>query len=561
MPMSKELNLVFNGLVFLDKREFVAVILIWALATHLYFRKYTFAPPNVFCTLGYLLVCPALLSIPFIHSFHSPWLAVFASFLSSYSSLLAITILYRISPFHPLSKFPGPALARVSKFWALRNAASGKQHITFKSLHDTYGPVVRVGPNELSIVNVEAIPSIFGDGMGKGHLWEARRFSTEPLAISSIREPQKHAQRRAVWNKAFSSTALKEYDPLLIHRVQQLVECLEDNANVEIDLTYWFNCYTFDFMGDMMFGGGFELMRDGDKDGLKEFMGSGLRNIALLHTIPWAARILWKIPSVAGRATRLREWSFAYAERRKESGSKVKDVIHHLMNEDSKEGYAPEDIVTAESLVGIVAGSDSTASVLSGIFYYLITNRSARQRLQEEIDTTILPGGDPFDAATLAAMPYLNAVINEVLRLQPPLPIALQRAVLPNTGGRQVVSDFIPEGTAINLPPYVIHRDPRYFSPSPNSFIPERWLGQDNKFHDSKYYTDSNAFIPFAGGFANCVGKNVAIRNIRMVVTILMQRFDMRIAEGYNPKRWEEEMEEYFVLKIGKLPVVVSAKA
>lgn len=124
---------------------------------------------------------------------------------------------------------------------------------------------------------------------------------------------------------------------------------------------------------------------------------------------------------------------------------------------------------------------------------------------------------------------------------------------------------FIPEGTAINLPPYVIHRDRRYFSPSPDAFIPERWLKQSTSLNEKdnenvEYITDASAFVPFAGGFAGCVGKNVALSNIRMVVTALMQKFDMRFADGYDPRSWEEVMEEWFVLKIGELPVVLSSK-
>lgn len=158
---------ISHDLTALTQRECAALIVIWALVnisrhlavqakcyfdlenifqiTHLYFRKYTFAPPHVFYTLGYLLAAPALLSIPCIYSFSAIWRVILASYSLSYSSLLAITVLYRIAPFHPLGRFPGPMLARVSKFWGLRIAAGGKQHLVYKALHDTYGPIVRVG--------------------------------------------------------------------------------------------------------------------------------------------------------------------------------------------------------------------------------------------------------------------------------------------------------------------------------------------------------------------------------------------------------------------------------
>ncbi len=97
-------------------------------------------------------------------------------------------------------------------------------------------------------------------------------------------------------------------------------------------------------------------MREGDKDGLKHFMESGMkcvlslllktflstsilfflqqwhRNIALLQTVPWVARLAWRIPKAAGRIVSLRDWSITYAKRRNERGSTVKDVFHHLVS-------------------------------------------------------------------------------------------------------------------------------------------------------------------------------------------------------------------------------------
>ena len=67
--------------------------------------------------------------------------------------------------------------------------------------------------------------------------------------------------------------------------------------------------------------------------------------------------------------------------------------------------------------------------------------------------------------------------------------------------------------------------------------------------------TNTSAFIPFSMGHANCVGKNLALAEIRVVVALLIQKFDMRFVAGYDPARWEKEMVDYMLLKLGKLPV------
>lgn len=72
--------------------------------------------------------------------------------------------------------------------------------------------------------------------------------------------------------------------------------------------------------------------------------------------------------------------------------------------------------------------------------------------------------------------------------------------------------------------------------------------------------TNTAAFIPFSYGPANCAGRNLALVEMRIVVALLMQRFEMRFSLGYNPSRWEEDTEDFYVLKTGKLPVVLTPR-
>lgn len=152
------------------------------------------------------------------------------------------------------------------------------------------------------------------------------------------------------------------------------------------------------------------------------------------------------------------------------------------------------------------------------------------------------------------------------------------------------LSSFIKEGTAVVVPPYTLFRDPTYFSPNPDTFWPERWLHSSaskrtpaqaqaeatarrerasdaEKFSSvvsdekNEVVTNAAAFIPFSYGPANCAGRNLALVEMRMVVALLMQRFEIRFADGFDPSRWEEEMEDFFVLKNGKLPVVLTPRA
>ena len=92
-----------------------------------------------------LFVVPALLSVPI--SYHIPWpsVAFLLAFVTYGSAVTSFILMYRLSPFHPLAKYPGPAIAKTSKLWAAYLSAKGDIHRCFKKLHDRYGDVVRVG--------------------------------------------------------------------------------------------------------------------------------------------------------------------------------------------------------------------------------------------------------------------------------------------------------------------------------------------------------------------------------------------------------------------------------
>ena len=101
-----------------------------------------------------LLLCfiaPALLSIPI--SYHVPWTsaAVLIAFLTYWSALTSFTLVYRLTPFHPLAKYPGPAIAKASKLWGSYHSATGNIHRCYKSLHERFGDVVRVGKYYVSL--------------------------------------------------------------------------------------------------------------------------------------------------------------------------------------------------------------------------------------------------------------------------------------------------------------------------------------------------------------------------------------------------------------------------
>ncbi|KZT05818.1 cytochrome P450 [Laetiporus sulphureus 93-53] len=523
--------------------------------------------------LGLLPAIPAAVLRPALQSTaHS----VLLSYAVHFSTLLASLVAYRLSPWHPLAKHPGPLPCKLSKLWLVYVTSRGKLHEYFRQLHETYGPVVRVGPNELSVIDVELLPSILGaNGMHKGPLWEGRRNegrkgtqSVRGTLIES-RNRTHHAEARRIWNRVFTTQAVKGYEPIAMELASMLVdgirrECERDGGTAQTDMARWLSFFSFDFMGDFAFGAPFDLLRDGDKHGLWQLLEDELYLPALTQHIPWFAPVLLYIPWAVTEMLALGQFASKQIAKRLKDGPVHNDLFYHLLDEGKQhnDSEPPPIIPSNAAMLAVVAGSDTTATALSNTLYFLLANPECYARLQEEIDANFPPGkGDPVDCAKLAQMEYLNAVINESLRLLPSILTCLQRAPEPGSGGHILGSgDFIPEGTAVYVPPYVLHHHPSYFSPKPDTFWPERWLVSSSETK-ADFVLEQRAYIPFSTGPANCAGRPVALMELRMVLASVLQAFRLEFAKGYDAKRWEEDMQDLFLAQKGALPVMVTVRA
>lgn len=562
----------------------LCAVLAAALACHLVFNRCEPVHPLAHCAL--LLFPPAVLTVLICTAFPSISHALAAVFGLYYTFILLSVAAYRLSPFHPLAGYPGPLPCRISKFWMAWISSDGKQHEYYSRLHHKYGNIVRIGPNELSIRDVDAIDPLMGsNGLPKGPHWDGRMAEqTTVRALISIRDPAEHLRRRKPWNRAFSVPAMKGYEGILSTRVREFVSELETRSNTDpINFTEWISRFTFDFMSDMAFGGGSDMLRDGDKDNTWHLLESGLPIALVLSHVPWLGKYYMMLPGIGADLKKFRFFCQARALHRRQQGSHTKDLFHYLIDEAGVERYPPTfNEVASDGVLAIVAGSDTTATTLTCLFYSLMANKVAYRRLQAEVDKYYPPGEDPCATTYHASMKYLTAVIQEALRLYPPVLSGSQRAVPKGSGGKAVGSHFLPEGTSAFVHSYSLQRDPRYFSPFPDTFWPERWLSaEERQVYGYFYPTETNApgapppfeksstknlppfihnpaaFIPFSHGPVNCVGKKLAMQEMHMLVCCVMQKLELRFADGYDTTRWERDLKDFFVSVRGELPVVV----
>ncbi|KAF6749572.1 cytochrome P450, partial [Ephemerocybe angulata] len=563
-----------------------------AVLSHYWFRNNEPTITTAAISLLILPLCSPLLEVTLLTN--TPRLyAIALGYLLYYLTLSTSIILYRISPFHPLAKHPGPLLCKISKWTGVWVAIKGNSHQFVKDLHLKYGPVVRVGPNELSIVDKDVIPPILGkNGMPRGPLWDGRRFHQANSlnekgydSIIDVRDNKIHHQLRKDWNIAFNSTALKDYQELVEARGKQLrdhlhaasVQSKKGNANEPVDFSEWVTHFSFDVMGDLAFGGCFELMRDGDAQGFRRGMEEGILLPCIMQHIPWINPLLTSIPFISAKMQVFSAFGVLESEKRMAAHTKREDLFYHLVLPGEKTDRSDAEqleLIVSNSLLTIVAGSDTTATALTAIFCFLLSSPRVYRTLRAELEQAFpnvcaVDGWPEIEGDTLVTLPYLNAAINEIMRLVPAVPTHLQRAPEPGSGGKLLgeTKIFIPEGTAVCIPPFALHRDPRYFSPDPDAFIPERWLDGGE---DVIYTTNRDAFIPFSYGPANCAGKALAMAELRYTVATLARCFDMHHygCKNAGPKElqakaseWTASLKDRFVFEKGtKLLVEIASR-
>ncbi|KAJ7729246.1 cytochrome P450 [Mycena maculata] len=318
--------------------------------------------------LRLMLVLPSAPVALLLPHYASPFSAVCVAYGTSYATLVASVLLYRLSPFHPLAKYPGPVLARLSKMWAIYQTCTGKTHVAFLNLHRRLEP----GPNELSICDVSAIQPVLGaDGMPKGPIWDGRRSPKSTFyALIGVRDTATHLRRRRVWNKAFNTAHVKAYEPILRKRLDQLLNALQANSNSNppssVDLAGWISFFAF--------GGGFELMREGDVNGVWKMMEGGVRVQAYTQHVPWASPFFYGLPGMGEKAAQLIRFVVRMAKARVQRGVALtgEDLSSHLLDEASPSSQPPPFAEYAsDAFLVVVAGSDTAVRV-----YFLLASEN-----------------------------------------------------------------------------------------------------------------------------------------------------------------------------------------
>jgi cytochrome P450 len=387
-----------------------------------------------------------------------------------------------------------------------------------------YGDVARfcvMTQERILLSHPDLVNQVLVTQHGKFHKSELTRRITGRMLGNGllISEGDFWRRQRRLEQPAFHRAKIQEYAGTMVELCQTHMGNWRDGE--ERDMAREMMAMTLDIAVKTLFG----TSLPGEAHQIGEAMIFLMRYSMRRQRLPFRIPENWPTPQNR-RATRELEFmdSIIYriiAERQAEGNShEHNDLLSLLMSAMDEDGthMTPQQLHD-EAITLFVAGHETTAQMLAWTWYVLSQNPAAEKRLQEEL-RSVLGGRDP-EAADFGKLVYLQAVMNEILRLYPPAYIMAREVIEPvQIGGYE----FTP-GTTIVMSQWVSHRDPRFFE-DPEAFRPERWLdGLAGRLPSGAYY-------PFGDGARRCIGQGFALLEAAIVIGMVAQRFEFRLVPG-----------------------------
>ncbi|KAJ5142662.1 uncharacterized protein N7515_001449 [Penicillium bovifimosum] len=425
----------------------------------------------------------------------------------------------------PLSTIPGPWYTRFTSLWLKFKEFTANRREYVHQMHKIYGPVVRLGPNEVSFTSLEAIKEIYasgGSGYDKTEYYDLfRQFKTKrgedpPRKIQHAKaDTQQHSKRKRIFAERYAMTNIMKPKPMAaIHeRAMTFVSKCAEAGQGSVNVYSLLHCYALDCVTHFMFSPG----------GLKSL--NVAEDFEIMHELTYhnslqKSLLEYYLPQLSPYFP-----TFLHPRSAPKANQYVLDMAaqsehdnHSLMEKlKRKETNLQLLQAAAECKDHMAAGIDTTGDGLCFLMWELSQPHNAmfQRRLHEELIAA--PADAPLDSYV-----YLDAVIREALRCAPPIPMSLPRYV--PAGGRDIDGFFVPEHTIVSCQPYSVHRVNESVFPEPGRFNPDRWIDEEGAAERNRL------FFSFATGGRGCTGKNLALVEMKTLLREVYSRYRTTVA-------------------------------
>lgn len=508
----------------------------------------------------------------------SAWLLQPISVLIGLAGLLifyAASIRYRPH----LRNVPGPFWASMTYIPKLLSVLRSDMHLQMVDLHRRYGPIVRIGPNHVSVGDPAAIDLIYSTGSGFRKSDSYTVFWAKygpnyfiPTNFGCIDEEQ-HKQMVRPTVHAYSMANILRMEGLLddcIITFQEEIRKRIASSTIgyaEMDLSQWLHYFAFDNVTSMTFSKDFGFMKAGsDVDGIIAAIEGRLKYNCFVSQWPiWHQYLLrneigswianW-IPAFARMNTSAKIVELTRREveqQAKEKSEGYVDMLNIWRAKGSHNGCPMTDgELVGAAVANVLAGSHSTAGAVRDLIYYLLQNPKYLARLKQEIEEAEnLKGLDEIVTYHQAKdMPFFQACVKESMRVHPGFGMNLER-VVPEPGA-EIGGQFLPTGTVVGVNTWTVGRDLQTYGKDADKFRPERWLevweasASNDEAARNKLHQMETCFFNFNIGNRSCLGRYMALTVVNKLTIQLLREFEI---EQVNPEKKLETKNLFFLLE------------
>ncbi|KAH8724033.1 benzoate 4-monooxygenase cytochrome-like protein P450 [Phaeosphaeriaceae sp. PMI808] len=473
--------------------------------------------------------------------------------------LSAVVVLYLADKYRKYARlraFKGPFSTGWSEVWHTHKILCLRSHLSYKEVNDKYGPIARVGPNDLVtsapelLAHINAVRSSYTRSY-----WFNAATRVEPGKdhVFSQLDEKKHMRRRQQMAAGYSGKENLALESDIDGRVQELLDLFRNKylstaaKSIPVDLGRKIQYFTLDVISTIGFGKAFgDLKADAD---LNDYIKSGEQGLVIVTISaalgltqylqwPLIARLLGPSEKDKSGFGKMMGTARALIDSRFEKSIEGRS---DMLASFARHGLTKDELFT-EAVLQILAGSDTTATAIRSIMLYIISNPRVYLKLQAEIDAAVSRGGADgiVQDTTLRNLPYLQAVVREGLRVHPPVTDVVPKLV-PKSGDTVVIrgqSYFLPGGTNVGYNAWGMHHDKAMFGADADQFRPERWMLEDNEANaDHLNAMRRTTEMIFGYGKYQCLGQPIAWLEITKVIFEFLQHFDWALANPEKPWR------------------------